>query len=781
MIIPTRNEAHNVEPLVARLSAAFGCGQVQVLFVDDSDDETPVVISKVASRAVVPVRLIHREPGERGGGLGAAVLAGLRDAADRGAEWAVVMDGDLQHPPEVAPALLAEAVRTEADLAVASRYIGNGTAEGLSDRARVVVSRSATSLSKAVFPRKLRQCSDPMSGFFAIRLASVDLDRLRPQGFKILLEIVARSKRLRIAEQPFTFAERHSGNSKASWREGVVFLHRLSGLRLATILGRHSARAATVVGFAAVGASGLLVNSVALWFFVAGLGVGLLWAAVLATEVSTIWNFALTDGLVFRGHKARPWWQRFVGFALVNNAVLLLRLPLLYWLIRSLGVHYIAANVMTLLAAFALRFLVADLYLFSSRRDMSITSRRQGVTPTDHRPVSIEESSAPCRSGPTDLVVDLRDHGLPSVRVTRSAPVWHYDIHGLVTLSSVVQLRELEHFATDHDGPCDIEIRGGDFGNRQARTRARVTQYAAIPAVSYEEHSGRRGADFLVDMTENICVTVGPMLLTSPHVLYTNVVEALLRFVLVSRDRVLLHSACLELDGMGVLLSARTDTGKTGTVLRLVRESRARFLSDDMTILSADGAALCFPKPLTISQHTLRAVDAGELTPSEWRWLRVQSRLHSKGGRGIGARLGELNVPIMSLNALTQHMVPPPKYVIQRLVRCEESTSVSVKDLFIIERQSYGLEDVDPDTLIDELIDNTDDAYGFPPFRYFAPALVIDGQGYDQLRVRERAILTQAVSGVRARRLATPDFTWADHIPSLIGATDTDRVVDGTE
>lgn len=165
VIVPTRNEAHNVEPLVARLTAAFGARSVQVLFVDDSDDDTPTVIADVAARATLPVRLVHRQPGERCGGLGGAVLAGLRDASERGAEWAVVMDGDLQHPPEVAPELLAEAERAGADVMVASRYVGDGTAAGLSDRVRVLVSRGATSLSKVVFPQKLRQCSDPMSGF----------------------------------------------------------------------------------------------------------------------------------------------------------------------------------------------------------------------------------------------------------------------------------------------------------------------------------------------------------------------------------------------------------------------------------------------------------------------------------------------------------------------------------------------------------------------------------------------------------------------------------------
>jgi hypothetical protein len=246
-------------------------------------------------------------------------------------------------------------------------------------------------------------------------------------------------------------------------------------------------------------------------------------------------------------------------------------------------------------------------------------------------------------------------------------------------------------------------------------------------------------------MTDGIKIVVGPMLVRSPHVLYTNVVEALLRFVLVSRGYMLLHSACVQLGGRGVMMSALTDTGKTGTILRLLREHSGRFLSDDMTILGPDGIALCYPKPLTISQHTLRAVNAGD----------------------IGTRLGEMNIPIMSLNALTQFLIPPPKYRVERLVPCEKQESVRIEELFIIQRGPLQLSDVDADELIDELIANTDDAYGFPPFRYFAPALVIGGESYLEMRAHERRILESALRGVRARRLGTEDFSWADRIPML--------------
>jgi dolichol-phosphate mannosyltransferase len=61
-----------------------------------------------------------------------------------------------------------------------------------------------------------------MSGFFAVRRDRIDLDRLRLQGFKILLEILTRSSRLRIREVPFEFQQRHSGESKPSLAEGLL-------------------------------------------------------------------------------------------------------------------------------------------------------------------------------------------------------------------------------------------------------------------------------------------------------------------------------------------------------------------------------------------------------------------------------------------------------------------------------------------------------------------------------------------------------------------------------
>jgi glycosyltransferase involved in cell wall biosynthesis len=772
VIVPTRNEAGNVTELIRRVDAALSGRRAEIVIVDDSDDDTPAVAMRAAELASLRVRVLHRDGAQRTGGLGTAVLAGLQSSDST---WVVVMDADLQHPPEKVAELVREGIDSHADLVVATRYADGGTNGGLSSQARVVVSSSATLLAKGAFPRRLNGCTDPMSGFFALRRAAIDATTLRPHGFKILLEIIGRSPRLRIAEVPFEFGERLSGQSKASWREGLRFARQLLGLRLAASMPARMRWTATALGFALVGLTGIAVNSAALWAFEHSLGFSLLVAATLATQVSTTWNFLLTDLLVFKGPKERPWWLRFLGFALINNAVLLVRLPVLDWLVRRLGMDDIVANVVTLVAAFVIRYIVADKLLFA-RKKASMTDLITG--PAAPRPgLSISDTHAErSRSGPVNLVVDLRDVATPAAtgRTGPSAEFpWRYDIHGLVRIGSAVRMSELDSFQTDSAAAFDVVIHRGVVGKGRLRSRSCVTQYATLPAVSYQEHLGRFGSDFHIDMSRAdgpIDVTVGPMLVRSPHVLYTNVIEALLRFLLVARGHMLLHSACVELDGHGVMLSALTDTGKTGTVLRLLREKHAKFLSDDMTIIGPDGVARTFPKPMTISQHTLQAVHADSLSRTEFLRLRVQSRLHSKQGRAVGSRLGSMNLPIMSLNAATQFLVPPPKYRAERLVPCEAVTEIRVEDLFIIERGPASHSRIDDrEALLDELIDNTNDAYGFPPFRYFAPALVVDGMGYEELCAAERRILASAMAGVTAHRLAASDYSWPDRIPELLG------------
>jgi putative flippase GtrA len=491
--------------------------------------------------------------------------------------------------------------------------------------------------------------------------------------------------------------------------------------------------------FALVGVSGLVVNQALLWLAVAAGRLHYVAGAILATQGSTSWNFLLLDRWVFPGRRQRSGPLRYLAFSGVNNVALLLRVPMLAVLVSLLHVHYLAANLITLVVLFACRFVVSDRLIWKAPPDAATPAAGPRRLGSGQRPAT---SSAP------------------------HPPVRRYDVAGVVALESEVALPELGRFATAALGrPADIAVRVGAVGGGP-RLRPLVTHGPKF--VAYEEHLGAAAANFRLDFGDRIEVTVGPLLARSPHVVYTNVVEALLRFVLVSRDHILLHSATVQLGSRGVMLTARTDTGKTGTVLRLLRDHEGAFLSDDMTIVAPSGLALGYPKPLTISSHTLAAVNLATLSPGEQLKLALQSRVHSKSGRTIGSRLGELNLPIMALNAVAQAVVPPPKYMIDRLVPCRFAPSTTVHELFVIERGPRALEELEGEQAVEIMLHNTDDAYGFPPFRYFAPAITIDGQDYGALRRREADLLARFLREVRARRLARDDFSWAEEIPRLI-------------
>lgn len=204
IVVPTFNESANIRQLLHRITESVPSRlPCEVVFVDDSTDDTPEVIRDAARDCPFPVTVLHRE--EPVGGLGGAVVEGMRTA---GFDWIVVMDGDCQHPPSLVPELVATGERSNAALVVASRYIKGGSRAGLAGSYRVAVSRGATWLTKSLFPRKLHGISDPMSGFFAIRRSAVTADVLKPLGYKILLELAVRSRPRAVGEVPFVFEER---------------------------------------------------------------------------------------------------------------------------------------------------------------------------------------------------------------------------------------------------------------------------------------------------------------------------------------------------------------------------------------------------------------------------------------------------------------------------------------------------------------------------------------------------------------------------------------------
>jgi dolichol-phosphate mannosyltransferase len=772
IVVPMRNEEENVPLLLQQLAAAFDGQSAELLVVDDSDDDTPSALVLAAATCPMPVRLLHRPDGARRGGLSSAVVTGARHTRS---EWVLVMDADLQHPPEDAARLARTALWQATDVVIGTRYAGTGSGDGLQGLRRSAVSSMATRASRTAFPRRLATVSDPMSGLFAFRRAAVDLDRLHAVGFKLLLEILVRNPGARVSEVSYSFAPRNAGRSKASFHEGVTFLAHLARLRRAVLstqldTGPRSRaerllQLVRALAFGLVGLTGVVVNTAVLWFCYHRMGMNAVLGAALATQASTLWNFGLTDLFVYRGPKPGTRIGRAGRFFVMNNLLLVLRLPVFIALV-AVGVPVLAGNALTLALLFVVRFLVSDRVIYGAPDQPATVGQRDPVRMLVDRP-----SDEPVATL-TDVVADATRIPL---RKRPNYLTYRYDIAGILTLGSQIRLPELEFFRAQWvpDAQVDIAVRVGDVGRRTPRPRALMTQYVdggqgEPVTLRYEEQLGQLGANFSVELGDTITVNVGPLMARSPHVVYTNVIEALLRFVMVSRGRMLLHSATVTLDGHGVMLSALTDTGKTATVLRLLREHGGKFLSDDMTIVDANGGAVCFPKPLTISAHTLRAVQADDLSKREWRRLQFQSRLHSKGGRSIAMMLAQFNLPIMGINALTQILVPPPKYSVDRLVSCQMGSFTAVKDLFIIERGAPRLAELGLEETLTQMLTNTDDAYGFPPFKYFAPAITIDGKGYRELREQEREILRSFLGHVRTRALASDCFGWADEIPRLL-------------
>lgn len=241
VIVPTQNEEGNISTLVSRTDDALSpLGlEWEMIFVDDSDDATPSRVHEAAGRGH-PVRLLHRAPTERVGGLGGAVDAGFRIAL--ASHLVAVMDGDLQHRPEMLVPLV-EAVRNgRADVAIASRrWALASPAGGVARLWRCWVSRASRSLTQLLLPR-LADVRDPLAGFFAMRRSVIEGVQLRPEGFKILLEVLVRGSWSTVVEIPCELDPRLHGQSKARLDEGVAFGRHLIRLRLAE---RRTRRAGT--------------------------------------------------------------------------------------------------------------------------------------------------------------------------------------------------------------------------------------------------------------------------------------------------------------------------------------------------------------------------------------------------------------------------------------------------------------------------------------------------------------------------------------------------------
>ena len=271
LVVPTYNERQNMAALVSRTAKALSdCGEeYELIIVDDSSPDGTAEEVRRLQRDRPWLKLLVREK-ERD--LSTAVLAGWESA--RG-ETLGCMDGDLQHPPEHLLELVARQRETGAGVVIGSRYVPEGGVSDWKFRRRII-SWTATALAAAALPGRIGRVRDPMSGFFLVKRSVIDGARLKPSGYKILLEVLAHSPNDRVEEAPYVFEERTSGGSKMG--AGQIGIYLLQLVRLAAATGELPRLAASLL----VESATLLLNVyLLLWLYKAS-DVGIAMAAGIA-------------------------------------------------------------------------------------------------------------------------------------------------------------------------------------------------------------------------------------------------------------------------------------------------------------------------------------------------------------------------------------------------------------------------------------------------------------------------------------------------------------------
>ncbi|MBK5218451.1 MAG: polyprenol monophosphomannose synthase [Thermoleophilia bacterium] len=229
LVLPTFNEADNIESLVTAARANLPAG-ARILIVDDaSPDGTGAIADRLAATHG-GLEVLHRLRKE---GLGPAYIAGFRVALEGGAGLVLEMDSDFSHDPSDLPALIAACER--ADLAIGSRYVPGGGIRDWSPLRRQI-SRGGSAYARRLLGVEVR---DLTSGFKCFRrelLEAIDFDSVDSKGYAFQVELSFRAVRLgfRVVEVPIEFSERLAGASKmnaaivaeAVWRVPLLRLRR---------------------------------------------------------------------------------------------------------------------------------------------------------------------------------------------------------------------------------------------------------------------------------------------------------------------------------------------------------------------------------------------------------------------------------------------------------------------------------------------------------------------------------------------------------------------------
>ncbi|MFO5491939.1 MAG: glycosyltransferase [Cuspidothrix sp.] len=336
LVIPTYKEHDNIENIVKILSNLLDEAIPEDYELIIVDDDSPDLTWEVAQSLIpdYPQLRVMRRQDERG--LSSAVIRGWQAATGR---VLGVIDGDLQHPPEILTQLLQK-IEAGADLALASRHVDGGGVSSWSV-VRRFLSRGAQVLGLVILPGVLGRVTDPMSGYFMVRRSAIAGATMNPVGYKILLEVIGRGQVGEIAEAGYVFRERREGQSKVTWKQYVEYIQHLIRLRVSTgRLGKIRLKFNFPIGrfirFGVVGLSGVCVDMLILYLLSdpTTLAWPLTRSKIIAGEIAIFNNFLWNDAWTFadvsmnqKGWKLRI--KRFLKFNVVCLAGLVLNVLVL--------------------------------------------------------------------------------------------------------------------------------------------------------------------------------------------------------------------------------------------------------------------------------------------------------------------------------------------------------------------------------------------------------------------------------------------------------------------
>jgi dolichol-phosphate mannosyltransferase len=230
LILPTYNEAENIEPLVRAVLPRLeeSDAEPRVLIVDDgSPDGTGQIADRLAEE-LAPVEVLHRPQKQ---GLGRAYLAGFAVALERGADLVLEMDSDFSHEPADVPRLIAAA--GAADLVLGSRYVVGG---GITQwgRVRRLLSRGGSAYARWLLGVPVRDLTGGFKCFRREVLETIDLEGVHADGygFQIELTYLAIQAGFTVTEVPIVFRERREGQSKMTAKIAIEAVWKVPALRL---------------------------------------------------------------------------------------------------------------------------------------------------------------------------------------------------------------------------------------------------------------------------------------------------------------------------------------------------------------------------------------------------------------------------------------------------------------------------------------------------------------------------------------------------------------------